>query len=140
MKNVVILLTLILSTTIAEAQKLVIGSKMPDLTGVQWLTKAPKSTKSIFLDFYQSTNSTCVANIDKIEKVISKQPKLSVVIITRENNAAIKSLVNKYGSDYAIGYDPDGKIYSAFGVKFVPFSMIFDAKGEMAWQGNLNQL
>lgn len=140
MKNVVILLTLILSTTIAEAQKLVIGSKMPDLTGVQWLTKAPKSTKSIFLDFYQSTNSTCVANIDKIEKVISKQPKLSVVIITRENNAAIKSLVNKYGADYAIGYDPDGKIYSAFGVKFVPFSMIFDAKGEMAWQGNLNQL
>lgn len=129
-----------LTATAVNAQKLVIGSRMPELRGIQWLSSAPPSGKPLFVDFYQSSNKSCQQNIEKFADMKAEDPDYSFVIITRENNDAISSLVKKYGSKYSIGYDATGKIYDAFGVKFVPFSMAFNAKEEMTWQGNVSQL
>ena len=36
--------------------------------------------------------------------------------------------------------DDEGKTFDAYGVKFVPFSVLLDAKGRVLWFGNSSRL
>lgn len=123
------------------AQKLVIGSKAPDMKNIEWKSGAPAENKAMIVEFYQSTNPTSVKLFPKLADIKSKHgDKLNVVVITRESNEAIDKLVADYGALYSIGYDAGGKTYESFGVKFVPFTMLVDAKGTLIWQGNLGNI
>lgn len=139
MKTIVLLIALFLALPQAQAQKLVIGSKIPELKSVQWLSKAPTASQQTFIEFYQSSNSTSKQYFPKLEDVYAYKTNLNVVVLTRENNDAIAQLVKDFGSKYCIGYDQDGKAFEALGVKFVPFSMMVDSKNNLLWQGNLSQ-
>lgn len=140
MKNLILITILTLSTLATDAQRLVIGSKVPDLKGVQWLNGAPSSSRSAFIEFYQSTNSTSKQYFPKLKIVKELNPNITIIVLVRESNEVIDKLVAEHGSNYYFAYDADGSVYESFGVKFVPFSMIIDPKGNLQWQGNLLQL
>ena len=138
-----ILLTIIVALLIqtATSQKLVIGSKTPVFKDVEWKTAAPGGGKAVLVEFYQSSNHTSESLYSKLADIHSKYSNnVDIVVLTRENNAMIDRLIDSDGQKYSFAYDPDGKTYEAFGVKFVPFTMLIDSKGSMLWQGNLSNI
>ena len=139
-----LILLSLLAFTFAQAgfaQKLIIGSKTPDLKGVEWKTSAPQTGKATLIEFYQSTNESSSKLYLKLAKIASKYGgAIDIVVLTREDNATINSLVQQDGSRYSFGYDADGTVYDAYGVKFVPFTMLVDSKGNLLWQGNLSNI
>lgn len=139
MKKVTLLTVTMLLTLAAQAQRMVIGSKVPDLKKIQWLGNTPPSGKSSFIEFYQSTNSTSKQYFPKLKDIRNYNSNINIIVLTRENNDAIAELVREHGSEYYFGYDPQGDVFTSFGVKFVPFSMAVDPKGNLQWQGNLLQ-
>lgn len=125
----------------AKGQKLVIGSQIPSFKGITWLTAPPKTDKDMLIDFYQSTNPSCEKFLPTLApRYDLLAPKLSFVILTREQGPAIDKLVNSLGARYSIGYDPTGDAFNAFNVKYLPYSILVDEKGKILWIGNLGNL
>ena len=140
-KRILLAMITTLAIQAAAAQKLVIGSKTPDFKEVEWKTAAPGGSKAVLVEFYQSSNQTSESLYPKLADIYSKySATLDIVVLTREDNAAIDLLTDNDGWKYSFGYDPTGKAYEAFGVKFVPFTMLIDSKGNLLWQGNLSNI
>lgn len=138
--SIIVLSLIMMSTFVARGQQLVIGSKVPEFKGVEWKTSAPVSGKPMYVEFYQSTNATSQKLFPKLKNVKDTNREISIVVLMREDNDATRALITEFGASYSFGYDPQGKIYDALGVRFVPFSMVIDAKGNLYWQGNLSNL
>lgn len=140
-KNIIILLFLSVFMSIGSIQaqqKLVIGSKMPSMRDVSWVTDQPVSSKPMLIEFYHSANPTSVKLFDKLEPIYSKYGNnIAVVVISRDNRDNMVAVMEK---PYKIGLDNNGKVFENFGVQFIPFTMLFDSKGELFWQGNLNTI
>ena len=61
------------------------------------------------------------------------------MLVARPGSAA-DELRQAYGDRYYIGADPDGKVYRTFNVRFLPYTILVDSKGELYWQGNLGNI
>jgi hypothetical protein len=67
--------------------------------------------------------------------------KLRVVVITQEKEDKIGPLLRPYLSpQISVAIDAGGKIFTAFGVQYVPFGVLVDSKNRALWQGNSLQL
>lgn len=145
MKKTLILLTLaVCMAGQAFAQKLVIGSRIPDLKTVQWLTLAPKAEVPMLIEFYNPDNATSARFFPKLAYIKAKHGNgdsgIQIVVLTQLKGAALDKLAKDYGDAYYIGGDPDGKIYQAFNVQFLPYTILVSSKGELYWQGNLGNI
>lgn len=126
---------------VSYGQKLVIGSKMPELKGVEWLSPLNKGDKALFVVFYQSTSPSSARELLELDGIYTKYgAKIQILILTREQSLSIDLLVSQYGKKYAIGYDSSGSAFETLGVKFLPFAMLFNSKKELYWQGNLTNI
>lgn len=145
MKRILILLTLTaLAAGKAFAQKLVIGSRIPDLKAVQWLTAAPRAEVPMLIEFYNPDNASSVRFFPKLAEVDHKYGNgdsgIQIVVLVAQLGPAAERLRRDYGENYYIGVDPDGKVYQAFNVRFLPYTILVSSKGELYWQGNLGNL
>lgn len=141
MKQLLLVLVVMISAFgVSVAQKqYVIGSKTPSLKDVEWIDEVPEDTDSpILIEFYQSSNPTSVKLLEKLPVLQqSYGSKLIFVVLTRDSRSVAESLS---GRGYFVGYDPEGKVFENFGVRFTPFTMIVDSKGLLHWQGNLSNI
>ncbi len=146
MKKLVIYLSLILgltlmSTSMASAQKLVIGSEMPSLKGVKWKNHTPQDEMAMLIEFFHNGNASSNKFFKELEDIHAKYSgKLQIVVLTRDDDESLDFLKSACGDKYVIGHDPTGEVFTSFGVKYLPFSMLFNAKGELCWLGNLGTL
>lgn len=124
-----------------SAQKLVIGSRVPDFKGAQWLSSAPQEKRPMLIEFYNPTNPTCNKFFPKLANIKKQHgDKVQIIVLTAQTGPEIDKLVDDWGRDYSIGYDPTGKIYQNFNVRFLPFTLIINSNSEIFWQGNLGNL
>lgn len=137
MKKLIFLLALCLMLPAASAQKMVIGSKVPDFKGVQWQSSAPASGKPMIVEFYNPDNSSSARFFPKLAEIKSKYGNKLEVVVLIQNGSTIGALNT---SGYAIGTDPDGKVYQNFNVQFLPYTILVSSKGELFWQGNLGNI
>lgn len=145
MKKILILLTLaVLAAGQALAQKMVIGSRIPDLKAVQWLTLAPKTEVPMLIEFYNPDNTTSARFFPKLADIKARHGNgdsgIQIVVLTQLKGTALEKLAKDYGEVYYIGGDPDGKVYQAFNVQFLPYTILVSSKGELYWQGNLGNI
>lgn len=150
MKRLLILLILTaLAAGEAFAQKMVIGSRIPDFKGVQWLTVAPagpgsSQTAPMLIEFYNPDNASSVRFFPKLADVKSRHGNgasgVQIVVLVAQSGPAADKLRQDYGDKYYIGVDPDGKVYQSFNVRFLPYTILVNSKGELYWQGNLGNL
>ena len=120
MKRVLLLLTVVFCTLGAShAQNIVIGERAPELKSVTWLaSRNPAAADLSFLVFFHSSNKGCTASLDALRDLSNKLgSKLRIIIITQEDS-------------------DDKKVFGSFGVDFVPFSVLIDAKNRVLWMGN----
>lgn len=136
----------LLATGTALAQKMVIGSRIPDFRGVHWLTSAPAGpgsgqTAPMLVEFYDPDNATSARFFPKLADIWQKYGNgdsgIRIVVLVARKGPAADKLLKEYGDRYHIGTDPDGKVYQAFNVQFLPYTILVDSKGELYWQGNL---
>ncbi|MCC8089670.1 MAG: TlpA family protein disulfide reductase [Rikenellaceae bacterium] len=138
--SIISLTTLCIS---AEAQRVVIGEKAPDIKVAEWDRDiAPRSTtKAVLLDFFHSANDQCVKNLPLLNSLQTKYgDNLSVIVLTRETGDKMAPLINGRGYKFFVGYDGDGRTFTSYGIRFVPFSVLIDSNDRVAWTGNVNSL
>lgn len=140
MKKALLILSFALASTAgsATAQNVVLGDRVPDLKAPKWLDdRQPAAAPATYIEFFHSSNPACVTSLDKLKKLTGKLgTKLRVIVVTKEDPAKIASLLKPYLSQQigvAIGAE---KGFTAFGVTYVPFGVLTDAKNRAVWMGN----
>ena len=91
-----------------------------------------------FLVFFHSSNKGCTASLDALRDLSNKLgSKLRIIIITQEDSDKIAPILTPYISErIGVALDHDKKVFGSFGVDFVPFSVLIDAKNRVLWMGN----
>lgn len=140
MKKVLLILSFALASAIGSvtAQNVVLGDRVPDLKVSKWLDdRQPAAAPATYIEFFHSSNPACVTSLDKLKKLTGKLgTKLRVIVVTKEDPAKITSLLKPYLSQQigvALGAE---KGFTAFGVTYVPFGVLTDAKNRAVWMGN----
>ena len=141
-KKLLLWFGLLFSPVATQAQKLVIGSRVPDFKGVEWRTLPPRTETPTLIEFYAPGNASSVRFFPKLAEISRRFENIQIVVLTHGNasGTTADSLPAKYGDRYFIGVDPDGKVYRAFQVRYVPYTVLVNSKGELYWQGNLGNL
>lgn len=140
MKKALLILSFALASAIGSvtAQNVVLGDRVPDLKVSKWLDdRQPAAAPATYIEFFHSSNPACVTSLDKLKKLTGKLgTKLRVIVVTKEDPAKITSLLKPYLSQQigvALGAE---KGFTAFGVTYVPFGVLTDAKNRAVWMGN----
>lgn len=140
MKKALLILSFALASAAgsATAQNVVLGDRVPDLKVSKWLDdRQPAATPATYIEFFHSSNPACVTSLDKLKKLTGKLgTKLRVIVVTKEDPAKIAPLLKPYLSQQigvALGAE---KGFTAFGVTYVPFGVLTDAKNRAVWMGN----
>ncbi|WP_295936457.1 hypothetical protein [uncultured Alistipes sp.] len=128
----------------AEAQNIALGERVPDLKVSSWLRgqKPAANTKLTYIEFFHSSNKSSLSSLAKLKALADKSAgQMQVVVVTQEKEEVVAPLLAKYlSSNVSVAMDPDGKIFSAFGVQYVPFGVLVNTKSRALWLGNSQQL
>ena len=122
----------------AAAQNVVLGDRVPELKAQKWLdARQPATAPATYIEFFHSSNPACVTSLDKLKKMTGKLgTKLRVIVVTKEDTAKIASLLRPYLSQQISVVLGAEKGFTAFGVTYVPFGVLTDAKNRAVWMGN----
>ena len=137
------ILSIVFLSTAAQAQRLVIGEKAPEVRVAEWLDgKSPSlSGRACLIDFFHSSNDRCVANLSKLDDLQRTYgDRLNVISVSREGWDKVRPLVSGKGYGFYTGLDDGGKTFANYGVRFVPFAALVDARGRLVWTGNVSAL
>lgn len=129
----------------ANAQKLVIGSKVSDhkeVESTQWKNKVKDPQSVWIIDFFSTANPTSVEFYNNHLPSIAEKigDGAEVVIVTTKETDEFKAIFEQDKDKYAFAVDPKGGLFKLFGVQYLPFTVIVDHKGKILWQGNLSKL
>lgn len=142
MKKLVLIsvLTMFIAAT-AIAQKLQIGEKMPDLKIKEWIGKQPSMSSPMLIEFFHSSSNQCIARLEVLDKLTDKyKSKMDVILLSKEAKEVAVKQVKPEVRKFFIGLDDAGRTFTAYNVQFVPFSVLVDNKGRIAWFGNATLL
>lgn len=106
----------------------------PELKSVTWLaSRNPAAADLSYLVFFHSSNKGCTASLDALRDLSNKLgSKLRIIIITQEDSEKIAPILTPYISErIGVALDHDKKVFGSFGVDFVPFSVLIDAKNRV---------
>ncbi len=134
-----ILLVWTLSVFPLRAQNAALGQKVPEIRAEAWLDGVrPASASLTVLTFFTVSNPVCEQTLEHLYALTEKADnRLRVIIVTRDDEAKTAPVMAPYLSPrMTVAFDTDGKIFKSFGVDYVPFSLLTDAKNRVLWQGN----
>ena len=122
----------------AAAQNIVLGDRVPELKISKWLDdNQPEAAPATYIEFFHSSNPACIASLKRLKEITDKTgAKLRVIVVTKEDAAKVTPLLSPYLSKRigaALGTE---KAFTAFGVTYVPFGVLTDARNRATWMGN----
>ncbi|MCD8072427.1 MAG: hypothetical protein LUE10_04505, partial [Alistipes sp.] len=137
MKKLMFIFAALLIATGVGAQRLAIGEKAPEIRVSQWLWGAPSEEgKAKFIEFFHPGSSQYAGRITELRALADKfQAELCVILVSKEPAGSVTEVTGKDGTYFA-AIDEGGKTFEAYSVKFVPFSVLIDRRGRVAWFGN----
>ncbi|WP_290541219.1 hypothetical protein [Alistipes sp.] len=141
-----VLLIWLLATGIASArataQNIALDERVPDLKIQTWLdNRQPGPAQTTYIEFFHSANPACKTSLERLKEITSKPgTKLRVIILTKESPEKIAPLLRPYLSErISVGLNAE-KIFTAFGVNYLPFGVLTDARYRALWMGNSLQI
>ena len=144
MRRVLIALAFIFGSIVtAHSQNITTGKVVPDLKIKQWLMDLrPDDADYTCVMFYHSESPQChkyVSHIKSITKQASE--RINVIIITKEKYAdAGVTLTEHLGGNVCVAFDDAGRSFRNFGIKFIPFCVIYNKKRIAQWCGHAGGL
>lgn len=146
MKKVLLisLLALAVPFAAATAQNIALGERVPEMKVSAWLRgQKPAATPPLtYVEFFLSSNPACITSLKQLRALTDKfGTKLHVVVVTQEKEDKIVPLLTPFLSPHiSVAMDAGNRIFTAFGVQYVPFGVLVDAKNRALWMGNSLQL
>ena len=114
-----------------QAQNLVIGSRVSEL----------KKDRPMLIEFFYSASEPCRDRLPELNKLAGDYAgKIDVLVLANEDRDRIIPLLKGENYAFAVALDDAGKTFNAYGVRFVPFSVLLDAKGRVLWFGHSARL
>lgn len=140
MKRLIILLTIIIGfATLAKAENIVLGEKLPDMRIDSWLMDLePDDAPHTCILFHHSESPLCNKVLKRVKRLINKhKAEFNLIIITKEEYAAAGVALTEHLADnVGVAFDEKGRTFRAFGIKFIPFCIISDSRHRALWCGN----
>lgn len=126
----------------AEAQNIAIGERVPELKVITWLGgQQPAAALLTYIEFFHSSNKTSLQSLDQLKTTADQSGgKLRILIIVQDEEKALQMLKPYLSERIGVGIDSSGKTFSNFGVTYVPFGVLTDAKNRALWMGNSLQM
>lgn len=127
----------------AHAQRILIGKRAPELRIATWLADSkPASAPLTYIEFYHSSNPSGLASLDRLRELVRHADRrLRVIVIAQESQESVGDRLAPYVSEHiGVGFDPSGQSYIVFGVEYVPFGVLTNARNRVLWLGNTLQL
>lgn len=127
----------------ANGQNIVLGEVAPDLKIKQWLMDMqPDAADLTCVLFYHSESPQCRKSISRVKEFAAQfDGNMNVVILTKERyDKAGVSLTEHLGDHTAVAFDDEGRTFRAYGVKFIPFCVIYNSKRMAVWCGHAQGL
>jgi len=131
----------LLVTLAAACAAVDFGAPAPGLDGVTWIKgKAPVTGVVTVVEFWATWCGPCLKSIPHLTALQKRyRDQIAVVGLSDETAAEVKPFVEKQGADmdYAVGLVPAPlrEKYMA-GVAGIPYAVLIDAKGVVAWTGH----
>ena len=138
----------LLSLTILLLCYLVVLAQMPKATlktikgkTVRTETLSNKG-KPMIISFFATWCKPCIRELDAIDEVYADWQKktgvklIAVSIDHAQNTKKVKPLVDNHGWNYDVLLDPNGDLQRAFNIQTVPYVLIIDGKGKIAYKHN----
>ena len=141
MKKIVLLLCLMATITAidAYAQMPAVTLKTIDGQMVRMDTVA-NGGKPFIVDFFATWCKPCLRELDAIAEVYDEwQEETGVKIIAiridqAQNVHKVKPLVSNHDWEYEVFLDTTEELKRAFGVQMIPYTMIIDGQGKVAYK------
>ncbi len=142
----------------AHAQRLIVGERAPELKNVTWISPPPKlppaaehprggsdkkptAERVTWLVFIHSQNGGIRQQLTHVDTVVDTNPNLHAVIVAQEAVDVVSPVVSMHlNARVTAATDTHKRIFPAFGVQYVPFSVVVDTKNRVLWMGNPMQL
>ncbi|MEG1621790.1 MAG: hypothetical protein RR330_00300 [Alistipes sp.] len=133
-----ILLSMFSSASVA--QNILLGERVPEIKSEAWLQGQEPAAKPLtYIEFYHSKHKGSAASLAHLEQLARTfDTKLKIIVITNEKQANFEAQLTPYLTRNAnFGVLTDGsKIFTAYGVNYLPFGVLVDAKNRALWMGN----
>lgn len=123
----------------AKAQNIILGEKVPECKFRSWLMDLqPDAAEYTCMLFYHSKSPQCQKCLPRIKQIVNKhEDKLNLIITTKEDyGKAGVSLTEHLDDKIGVAFDDGGRTFIAYGVRFIPFCVIYDKKGYAVWCGH----
>ena len=142
MKRFFVLFALMIATTVvASAQNMSIGTKVPAIAPAEWYgAQLTVQNEPVLVEFFHTTNRDAKARAAELARLAKKYDgELKVVVVVSQPIEIGEDVVDTT-SGYFVAVDTARKIHNAYGVKYVPYSVLVDGKGRLVWLGNSKSL
>lgn len=142
MKRLLAIATLfVMSVSYSLAQSVSLGIRVPDIHLDSELGKELEmATKDyVYLVFVHSESSPSIALVESLSGIDEPlMHNLDVVLVTPEDIADNATIVERFADGrFPIAYDIEHRTFRNFGISYVPFGVIYDAKRNRAlWFGS----
>lgn len=122
----------------SQAQNIIPGEKVPELKAAGWIdNRQPAPAPITYVEFFHSSNPACIVSLKRLRKLADRpKPHMRVIIVTKEDTARIAPLLRPYLSERVSATIHAERGFSAFGVTYVPFGVLIDARNRALWMGN----
>jgi len=140
-----IILAIAMSASVAEAQHLKLGERLPSIDVDSSVGSDLKLVDRAYtcIVFMHSESKPSVDAIREFSKMtLSLRGHLAVVLITPEQDGFEQEVLNSFtSSDTILAFDNDYRTFENFNVSHIPFAVIYDTKSRrVKWFGSLMQL
>src|SRR5262245_16734372 len=124
-----------------------VGDRLPQVV-LEGLTQTPARSfsefygRAVLIDFFGYWCLPCAQMVPQINELQAKYGArgLSVVGVTTDGGKKTPAWIEKNGVEYAWGRDPSGELNRLFQVQAIPWTILIDANGTVAWIGDPRRL
>lgn len=145
MKRAVFILLAALASapSAAVGQNIALGERVPEPKVQTWLAdRQPADAPMTYVEFFHSASRSSMESVRHLERISERMGgRLRVIILVHEPEERIAPLLTPSLSDrIGVGFDPDGRLFAAYNVSYVPFGVLLGPRSRALWMGNTLQL
>ena len=141
-KTILITLAAMAFGAAASGQEIALGERVPEFRIAAWLDdRQPEAAPLTYIEFFHSSSPAGVKSLERLRDLSRREgERLRIVVVTREQHEKVARMLRPYLSErISVGLNAE-KSFTAFGVSYLPFGVLTDAKNRTLWMGNSLQI